>query len=270
VFVPARTSMIAAVLALAMAAAGVSPADPPGAAADFPVARGNCWVYRGIARTGPVEYLDETKGERVRVEGENGSPVSCEVEVRVEITGIEELAEGSRLAWATRTTTPLDPCPYPPLVFRADAPQDFAYLIDGNRVWDLGVGPMERIRDHDGRLTATLQQLRELATDLSPFLVLPLRDGLRYTNSRSPLREDGYYQWVVSKAPAEVLLGKPRNEIYLLRYKSLPSTTELWFVPGLGVVRDKSSHHGSVDEWDLRLVDRHLAAADVQAADDAH
>ena len=251
--------MTAVALALAMAVQGIPSASPSGNAGDFPVAQGNCWVYRGVARTGPVEYFDETKGERVRVAGENGSPISCEVEVRVEITGIDELADGARLAWATRTTTPLDPCPYPPLVLRADAPQDFAYLIDGNRVWDLGVGPMERIRGKDGRLTATLQQLRELATDRPPFLVLPLRDGLRYTDSRSPLREDGYYQWVVGKAPPEVLLGKPRNEVYLLRYQSLGGTSELWFAPGLGVVRDRYIHHGSVDEWDLRLVDCHLA-----------
>jgi len=48
--------------------------------------------------------------------------------------------------------------------------------------------------------------------------------------------------------------GKRHAPVYRLSYRSLPDDTQVDFVPGLGIVRDRYLHHGSALAWDLSLV----------------
>lgn len=104
------------------------------------------------------------------------------------------------------------------------------------------------------KLRAWLDEMR-----LAPDFLLPIEAGQRYNNSLEPLREDGYYQWIASQG-SRVKIGKNTcREVVTLRFRSLPDEEEVDFVPGVGLVRMKYRHKGTVTERYLRLVRHRLA-----------
>lgn len=216
-------------------------AGATGVRAYFPLAPGNYWIYRGTSRVGP---------------GGGRPPIECELDVRVLVTGVRHLEDGVAVALLRRTSTPLrtggQTEPFEP------PSEVFAYFLDREKVYEIQGDAVGLLIGDGEREGMPLDEIRKLVADTTPAFVFPLRDGQRFSGPCGELRTDGDYQWMVTKGEPVTLLGRRYEDVYVLRYGSLPGTIEIGFIPGLGVVRDQYAHHGTIIEWDLRLVSYHL------------
>ena len=232
-----------AALLLLLAASG-APASPL-ADQHFPLQPGSTWAYRGLLRT-------ELGGRGV---------AEARVEVTKAVTARRELGPDSALVWLDQSLR----------LLRGDArskgladdiaslSSPYLYFLDGDKVYDIASGDLyDRIRDPRTAPAVTIGQLREAAAISGPDLVFPLHPGQRFGEAESLQRGDDSYQWIVKRAEPQKIAGKVYRDAYSLRFHTLPDVTELHFVPGIGVTREKYVHIGTVIEWDLRLVRFHL------------
>ena len=212
----------------------------------FPLTKGNSWTYQGT----------------VREAYEEGKPVACTVEVTRTIADVWKLGDGAYLAPLDATVRIVGACPDAKVadeIRHAFQPADLLlYFVDGPKVYEVWSDVATRRTGHKDMHAVTLAELRAYAKELVPDFVFPLRVGLRYNEGQEPVREDYFYQWVVSRGKPVRIGQQLHREVYTLRYRSLPDEQEVDFIPGVGIAREKSVHHGPTDEWELRLVRYHL------------
>jgi hypothetical protein len=107
---------------------------------------------------------------------------------------------------------------------------------------------------------------RGLLRDWELFLDFPLTPGKKFCDAEGMSRPDGFYCWVVesSQAPSSwSVTGAPRPErVAVVRYRTLPDEVTVDFAEGLGIVRYRYLHHGTVSEVDVHLVDYHRGRGD--------
>jgi hypothetical protein len=212
-----------------------------GAREYFPLAPGNYWIYRGTIRE-PGDAGEEA--------------VECELDLRVLVTDVRRWEDDVYVAMLQKTSTPLA------IRHRTEAVQPssevFAYFVDHGTVYEIHGDSVDLLIGNEYRDEMSLEDIRESVTDRTPAFVFPLTDGQRFSGPDGAVRTDDDYKWVVTKGDAITLLGKLHEDVYVLCYRDLSGGSEVHFVPGLGIVRDKYGHHGTITEWDLRLSDYHL------------
>ncbi len=176
------------------------------------------------------------------------------------MTDVRRWEEGVYVAMLRKTSTPLRACHldehfHPP-------GEVFAYFVDHSTVYEIRGDNVDMLIGNEHREELPLEDIREKVADDTPAFVFPLKDGQRFSGPDGAVRRDDDYKWVVTKGDPIDLLGRRHTDVYVSRYGSLPGTAEVHFVPGLGIVRDKYVHHGTIIEWDLRLVAYHLQKPD--------
>jgi hypothetical protein len=89
-----------------------------------------------------------------------------------------------------------------------------------------------------------------------------LRVGRTFGGDKSvKKRPDKWYQWHVEAARCVQIPGVPgvdakrRRHEYRIGFRTCPGHVLLYFVPGLGITRYVYSHHGTVAETDVRLIE---------------
>ena len=74
-------------------------------------------------------------------------------------------------------------------------------------------------------------------------------------------RPDKWYQWHVEAARCVQIAGIPavdakrRRREYRIGFRTCPAHEIVHFVPGIGITRYVFSHHGTVAEADVRLIE---------------
>ena len=74
-------------------------------------------------------------------------------------------------------------------------------------------------------------------------------------------RPDKWYQWHVEAARCAQIAGIPgvdakrRRREYRIGFRTCPAHEIVYFVPGIGITRYVFSHHGTVAEADVRLIE---------------
>jgi len=100
--------------------------------------------------------------------------------------------------------------------------------------------------------------------DESLILVMPAHEGdLFGRDAETAPRTDGMYAWSVERIETASLAGikgvaadVPRTE-YVVAYRTLPDHQVATYVPGIGMTSYVYSHHGTVSEVNVKLVEFH-------------
>ncbi len=92
------------------------------------------------------------------------------------------------------------------------------------------------------------------------FLDWPLTEGKRWGEPEALKRDDLLYQWVVEEErPVRVRVkgveATGRGTQYRLALRTLPDHTLIDFVPGLGITHYIYSHHGTLAQAEVELVE---------------
>jgi hypothetical protein len=251
-----RHSLAAAVL-LACAFALVTPtvASTSAQSADYPLELGNWWLYKGTIRIGPVTVFDECGGAHVY--SQDGGPLSCEFEVRVEVTRVRPVRDGIRVVMLQKTAKPQRECPHPQAIF-GDwfmPEQTCACLVTETGYYRLGTELAAQLCDPDGASEDVLKRMHHTLKEVGPSFVFPLHDGQRFAGDAGRGRTDGDYQWLVHRGGPETIAGRRYADVFVLRFLSLADDLTVHLVPGVGVTRRAYRHHGTITEWDLRLAE---------------
>jgi hypothetical protein len=234
---------VAAAAALLLAILGTSacrPASPPpapdnatAASDDFPLHPGSYWVYRGT-----VKWQD---GIETR---------ETEVSWRMEVVRSQRVGRFT--------------------VFVLEGhPEDLAWFVPGKprggHIFVKDGGRYYEIRSTEN-LAMLLSDEAEIQKNLNAdglFLELPLKNGMCLGKDPKQKRRDDMYCWSVGAPSAASLAdvkGIPADRHFLefeLAYRSNPDDTLIRFVPGIGIASFAYSHHGSISEADVHLVEYH-------------
>lgn len=103
--------------------------------------------------------------------------------------------------------------------------------------------------------------LTDLTNWESLILEIPCRRGAIFGEDPERGLKDGMYAWFVQAVrPATpmqiggILPGGPRTE-HVLTYRTLPDHQVATYVPGIGLTAYVYSHHGTVSDVDMKLVE---------------
>jgi hypothetical protein len=135
--------------------------------------------------------------------------------------------------------------PVPDLNLMVLAPDGLLHLIEvpeTRKVWD---GDPKAILAKVNRETAVLRW--------------PCKPGDSWASQGGRKRKDSLYCWLAEDwfAAPEVVKGwvaQSEQKALTVSYKSGPDNQSFAFVPGLGITRFDSSHHGDVAEFSAELV----------------
>ena len=105
--------------------------------------------------------------------------------------------------------------------------------------------------------------MRDLLDQAELLFQWPPIGGAQPGGGTCPERSDQMYCWVLdsfSKRSLRRIEGlKPGSyTVYSVIYRTNPDHTIIDLVPGVGVTGYEYSHHGTVDDIDLSLVEVHL------------
>ena len=89
-------------------------------------------------------------------------------------------------------------------------------------------------------------------------LAWPLSPGLRFgRDPEAANREDELYEWVVEANPAPTLAvvgWRGEKAGFSVAYRTNPDSREAVFIPDLGLARLAVEHHGTIADFEARLV----------------
>ena len=225
-------------------AAAAATARPDAATPPFPLAVGARWIYQGT-----VKWTAPNRSQ-VRTDTVTWTMEVLAKTVRGHVTGWQLRGVPTDLAWYEAGAKPAE------RVLLQVGAATF-YLLDAEdspRLW-------KRLEDAHDELSGL-----ELAEPVLQ-LELPLQNGQVFGETGQLCRLDRSYCWHVTAAgtldwPVQGLAAAaaPRP-VYEVVYQSLPDTTTVSFCHGVGIVRFRYRHHGTVAEADVRLVEFHPAPA---------
>lgn len=204
---------------------------------------GNYWVYKGT-----VEWTEPAPG------GASGSGPSHKKEITWKTEIIEEQARGALKAYLVKGA--FNDLPW----YEPDRkPGSYIWVVYASRLFILPADPdlLQRFHDPaDTFVTAVANQ--------EPVLQFPLRPH-RCTSELEPeeprTRTDLMYCWYVearATKPLKPNLPEHGPEAWNVIYQSNPDHQIIGLVPGTGFVSYDFSHHGTLAEAHVRLVDSHL------------
>jgi len=219
----------AALCALAQAD---SPPDP------FPLSEGTYWVYQGLVRYD--KPASKSGGEK-------------KVNWRMEIVrvfhrddAVAAIVKGfpDDLNWSTGDATPAEA-----MIVRTNDGK--VYRINSART-----GETEK-KLRDSRLA-----VHDLFGPDDLWFQLPLAGGGKACGEDRANRDDGMYCWTV-EPPVQVPLAGIKGvtaksaPAFLLSYRTNPDSTEMEFVPGVGILHYEYHHHGTLADTELQLIEFH-------------
>ncbi len=204
----------------------------------FPLRKGSYWIYQGQTKwTSPEtsQVLEKNITWKMQVE---------DVMQRGHLVIAKVKGYPQDLAWYDEGKMPGD---Y--LIVQAD---EKYYLIEGKK----------RVREVLSRLADQNDALVNLVQESELFLEKPLEKFQSFGETAQLTREDGFYHWVVddeNQTELDQLQGSPllagTHTQYHLTLRTLPEHIFVDFVPGVGITHYTYSHHGTVAEADLSLVE---------------
>jgi len=203
----------------------------------FPTEKGTYWIYEGTVEWTHVNS-NKTSSEKLRWKMEVVETVE-----RAGVTATLFKGDPSDLAWYSPETTRGD-------WLLVQAGNRF-YLLNDHRAWQL----LQALKG----LSAS-EDARRLLDEQDIWFVLPLKPGKKFCEPEQEQREDTFYCWFVEKEALVHLTnvkGVPSAGYreYKLAFRTNPDHQFVGLVPGIGVSSYDYSHHGSVAEAHVRLVE---------------
>lgn len=203
---------------------------------------GNSWVYCGT-----VEWTTaETAEHKTTVEKKQITWKSQIVEESVHGQLKAYLVHGSLadLSWYTP----------------GEQPADYVWIVFEGQFHELAAQEGMRDRFHDSK-----DSLRDLIDADEPMMELPFQVG-KCTAALHPVekreREDLLYCWHIESLPSRLvqIKGVPAQTVkpWRLVYRTVPDDEARTVVPGIGFTGYRYSHHGTLSEAHMKLVEAHL------------
>lgn len=204
----------------------------------YPLTKGNYWIYQG----------------KLKYEGKDGKVLEKSVTLKMEIF---DVIKKGHLTFAIVKGHPSDL-----LVISHKYSSDNViirvgpsryYLLDGDMMTDA----LKRVKDPKDNLGDLVQEEYQI-------LDVPLIPGKVFGEADSITRQDLFFCWVVDEERKVNLDGikgiAPSDKLkqYTLLYRCLASDTTVYFVPGIGITGYKYSHHGTIEELDVNLIETNI------------
>jgi hypothetical protein len=192
-------------------------------AINFPLSKGNYWVYEG----------------KVKWTSSGSSTVKeKEVQWKMEVT---DVIKREHLTAAIIKGYPLD------LAWYSDSTKRGNYIIlfDSTRYHLIEEYHFKEVLT---RLQNGKDSLQNIATNDNLLLDFPLNKDKIFPDAS--MTHDVMYNWVVDDI---LLLGKSKQ--YIVSYRSHPDYISFQFSLGKGITRFKYHHNGTISEFDVKLVD---------------
>ena len=204
--------------------------------ARFPLAQGTYWVYEGTVRwtpSGSSQVLEKSVRWRMEVVAtfDRRSVVAAQIR-----------RHPLDLAWYEEGRAPRE-------YLIVQVWQDRYYLLQGKRV-----------AEAQRQLTSNEEQMIDLVEEHELFLEFPLVAHRTFGETNQLTRHDQFYCWVVGDPRTERLTGirgirpDPR-QIWEVSQRTVGSFESFDFAPGVGFIRYRFHHSGTVSEFDVRLVE---------------
>lgn len=201
---------------------------------------GNYWVYSGTVEW---TYINTTP------------PRFGKKHIRWKTEILEESIRGDLKAFLVRGSL-FDLAWYEP----DTEPSQHFWILYRDRFFSIASDAQMLARFHD-----TKDSLVDLVLDQDPLLQVPLRLG-RCTLAIKPpeprQRPDLRYCWYLESRRRQTFkaTGIPHNlnTVWSARYQTLPEHEILGFSPGVGFVSFDFSHHGTLAEAHVKLIEAHL------------
>lgn len=208
---------------------------------------GNVWLYRGV-----VEWTEVSTPEEL---ARNASPRFGKKQITWKTEIVEQVDKGDLKAYIVNGS-------FENLVWYKpgqDRSEQYLWIVYRRRFFSLLLTPelLHRLRDPNDSLTSAV--LNE-----EPVLEFPLRQS-QCTVAIKPKevrqREDLFYCWFLEQKTAadlQVAGVRPIRDVWRAWYRSNPDHQILGFAPGVGFVSYDFSHHGTLSEAHVKLVEAHL------------
>ncbi len=203
----------------------------------FPLATGAYWVYAGTIKwTRPNSTAADVVEQTIQWK--------MEVRRKIEdndIVGYEMKGAPWDLAWYEE----------------GQVPSEYSIIQVGtNRFYTADINTTIRLLNTDDVLI-------DLVRPGDLLLEIPLVPGERFCDDISITRPDGMYCWRVGKATQSDLKNvkginpsAPLDE-YSIYQATGPDFSGFTFVPGVGITSYRYTHHGTVAECDIQLIEFH-------------
>lgn len=197
----------------------------------FPLETGTYWVYEG-----KIAWQNES--------GIHEKHVTWKMEV------VDQTKRGDYLGYLMKGH-PSD------LAFYEEGrtPSDYAIIQHKDTFYETEASAFDRLQNSS-------DDLKDLLFDNEIALKFPLKIGSAFGDPEMLKRDDHFYCWFAQeehpflrKIPG-VAFSKILRE-YVLTLMTLPDGTTRYFTPGIGITRYQYSHHGTVSEVDVSLIEYH-------------
>jgi len=219
--------------------AALNARDTAAPAEFFPMEVGTYWVYEGT-----VGYQDPEKEEpttekvswRMTVE----KVIRREGVMATVVTGFP-----GDLDWSGGTTEPK------PWLILEDAKHQVHYV---------NMGPNFDLAKYE----KGNESFDKFLVDDALLFEWPLKVGAKFCDAESKNRDDGMYCWQVTKEERKKLdkvngVSPQERTVFELRYVTNPDDTSMELAQGIGILRYRYHHHGTVADTELQLVEFHPA-----------
>ena len=226
----------------------------------FPLELGNRWVYQDAYATdygNPPRRVRRTSTREVTIVGRDSIPEGTVVHWRERNTDVEhDFAPG----WSEEQKAAF--------IKRPSLATERFYLVRGSYV--LPLYP----HSWDGAAKDVTERYRSQLDKATPDFFFPMTIGIRWSHSqreqadlekltlfrqgRGGAPNPGHYYWVVESQQDVTTPYSEIEDAFLLVYRTLGGPLRRWFKPGIGIVRESSSHSGTYIETDSVLKELHL------------
>lgn len=201
----------------------------------FPMEKGSYWIYAGTVKWS--ETLDDSTVIRTK-------------KIRWKMAVIQSFHRGT-ISAALVKGHPSDLAWYE----KDKKPGDYLLVRNGNRFYFL--------HDEDARNGyRDLVNSKKLPNEEDIFFALPLKPGKHFCDPEQTENPDGSYCWSVDGIQSVGLQNiqgvDPQKYVrYQLAFRTIPDHEFTYLVPEIGITRWIYSHHGSVSDVDVHLVEFH-------------
>ena len=135
-------------------------------------------------------------------------------------------------------------------------PSEYGIIQSGGKYYRIPVETVIRLMNEDDYLYG-------LVDENDVFLETPLVSGKKFCDTVSMTRPDNMYCWNVGEGKpfkAKDVIGLDASmELweYPVINQTMPDVSLIYFVPGVGISHYIYSHHGTVSEVDVQLIEYH-------------
>jgi hypothetical protein len=209
----------------------------------FPLEKGTYWVYRGSVKWTSPE--NKVLGKAI----ENWKM---------------EIAETITRDWVTAAVIVGHPSDLASYEEGREASRRVLVVVQGTKFFLIDAENADRAVQ---RLRSGGDDLQDLVTGDDLILELPLHTGQQIGPVETLTRQDRMNKWLVEneeKKPVAGVRGTSPSESrswYRLIHRTDPDHQIITYVPGVGIAAYSYSHHGTVAEAELQLIEFHPAGS---------